>query len=74
MSETMSIRPADLLIDEENPRLSQPNIGQREAQRAIAHDQPRKLQMLARDIVRHGLNPADPPIVMPFNDDLLTLA
>ena len=74
MSETMSIRPADLLIDEENPRLSQPNIGQREAQRAIAHDQPRKLQMLARDIARHGLNPADPPIVMPFNDDLLTLA
>jgi hypothetical protein len=70
IAEIIPIRAADLLVDEENPRLPQPNSGQREAQRAIAKDQQRKLLVLARDVVRYGLNPADLTIAMPFNDDL----
>ena len=70
MPETIPIPIADLLIDAENPRLPQPNVGQREALRAIAEHQGRKLQVLARDILSHGLNPTDLPIVMPFRDDV----
>ncbi len=70
MAETISTSPANLLIDVENPRLPQPNVGQRDAQRAIAHDQERKLVALAKDIVQNGLNPSELPIVMPLNDDL----
>jgi hypothetical protein len=70
MPETIPIRPADLLIDEENPRISQPNVGQHKAQQALANHQQRKLQVLARDIVRHGVDPSNLPIVMPFEDDL----
>src|SRR5437016_2430947 len=70
MPETISIRPADLLIDEENPRISQPNSGQHKALQALASHQQRKVQMLARDIVRYGVDPSNLPIVMPFKDDL----
>lgn len=70
MAETIEIVLANLLIDAENPRLLQPSIGQRDAQRDIAHYQGRKLLVLARDIVANGLNPADLPIVMPLDDDL----
>jgi len=70
MAETIPIRPADLLIDEENPRLAKPNEGQREAQRALAHDEQRKFLVLAKDVLQYGLNPADLPIVMPLDDDL----
>lgn len=70
MTQTVSIRPADLLIDEENPRISQPNVGQHKTLQAIAHRAPKKLLVLARDILRNGLNPADLPIVIPFKGDL----
>lgn len=70
MPETIPIRPADLLIDEENPRISQPNVGQHKAQQALANHQQRKLQMLAKDIVRYGMDPSNLSIVMPFEDDL----
>ena len=70
MPETVSTTLPSLLIDVNNPRLPQPNVGQREAQRAIAYEQDRKLVVLAKDIVEHGTNPADLPIVMPLNDDL----
>src|SRR4051812_48787069 len=66
MSETMSIRPADLLIDEENPRISQPNAGQHKALQALARLLGKKLHVLAADIVAHGLNPSDLLIVMPL--------
>jgi len=65
MPETLPIKPADLLIDEENPRLADPNTGQREAQRALALHLGKKLSALATDIVQYGLNPSDLPIVMP---------
>jgi hypothetical protein len=69
MPETVPIRPADLLIDEQNPRLAQPNVGQRAAQLALAHDQQKKLQVLAKDIVEYGLDPTTLPIVMPLKED-----
>jgi hypothetical protein len=69
----MEITPvsiADLLIDAENPRLPQPNVGQREALRALAQHQGRKLVALAKDIVAFGINPTELPIIMPLKDDL----
>lgn len=68
MPETIAIRPADLLIDEENPRLVQPNVGQHKAQQALAEHQQRKLEKLARDIQLHGLDPSSLPIVMPHGE------
>jgi hypothetical protein len=60
---------SNLLIDEENPRLSTPNVGQREALRALAVYQGRKLQVLANDILLYGLNPSELMIVMPFQQE-----
>jgi hypothetical protein len=68
MADIRSTEPSNLLIDAENPRLSRPNEGQREAMRALANLMPRKILALAKDIVENGLNPADLPIVMPAND------
>ena len=65
MLDTLPIRPADLLIDEINPRLAEPNVGQRDAQRALANEQERKIQVLAKDILEYGLNPFELPIVAP---------
>lgn len=69
MAEAKVVSPADLLFDPENPRLSQPNIGQREAWRALATLLDRKLLKLAEDIVGFGLSPSDLPILMPSGDD-----
>jgi hypothetical protein len=70
MSDILQVRPADLLIDEQNPRLSEPNAGQREAHRAMAHHQQRKLYRLAKHIVEHGLDPSQLPIVSPSENDV----
>jgi hypothetical protein len=70
MAELVSATLSDLVVDSENPRLPQPNVSQREALRAIAHHQGRKILRLAEDIVESGLNPADLPIIMPLQDDL----
>ena len=70
MPELASLSLPDLLIDTENPRLPQPNVGQRDALRAFASHEPGKLISLAKDIVGYGLNPTEHSIVMPFNDDL----
>lgn len=70
MSEILSIPISSLLLDAENPRLPQPNVGQREALRALATQQNRKLIALARDIVQHGINPTELPIVIKTGDDL----
>lgn len=70
MPETIPIKPVDLLIDEQNPRISQPNSGQHKALQSLANLQNKKLQRLAEHIVHNGVNPADLPIVMPFKDDL----
>jgi hypothetical protein len=70
MATTLQIPVSALLVDDKNPRLPQPNLGQRDAQRAIAQDQQRKLFKLAEDIVASGLNLAELPIVMQAKDDL----
>ncbi len=70
MPEIALLSLPDLLIDTENPRLPQPNVGQREALRAFTSHEPGKLIALAKDIVGYGLNPTELSIVMPFNDDL----
>ena len=70
MPEISSLSLTDLLIDTENPRLPQPNVGQRDALRALAEHQKGKLVALAKDIVAYGMNPTELSIVMPFNDEL----
>lgn len=70
MAKTSPIRVAELLIDAENPRLTQPNVGQREALLEFARDQEKKLIRLAQDIVEYKLSPAELLIVMPLKDDL----
>ena len=69
MAERLPIPLANCLIDEENPRLPQPNAGQREALRAMASFQGRRIQALAKDIVDYGLNPSDLFIVMQLEGD-----
>jgi hypothetical protein len=69
MAETLEIPVSDLLIDVENPRLNQPNVGQRDAQRQLAKHVGSKFLKLAEDIVEFGLSPADLPIVMPNKGD-----
>lgn len=69
MAEIESIAPSNLLIDAANPRLREANQGQRNALRAVATDQKRKLLVLAKDIIEHGLNLSDLPIVTPLKND-----
>ena len=66
MLETIPIPPADLLIDEENPRISQPNAGQQKTLNALAQQLGPKLHALAEDIIINGLDPSNLPLVMPL--------
>lgn len=65
MAVIVSLAPADLLIDEENPRISEPNSGQRKALESLAGLLGKKLRSLAADIVKYGLDPSNLPVVMP---------
>lgn len=69
MPDVKLIGPADLLFDTANPRLSEPNKGQRETWRAIASLLDRKLLRHAQDIVQFGIDPSTLPIVMSAGDD-----
>ncbi|HEX4144658.1 MAG TPA: hypothetical protein VHY91_14220 [Pirellulales bacterium] len=69
MAEYLGIAPSNLLVDSENPRLSQPNEGQRETMRALAKAMPGKIVALAKDIVAEGLSLSELPIVMPADDE-----
>jgi len=69
MPDVKLVSPADLLFDTANPRLSEPNTGQREAWRSLAMLLDRKLLVLARDIVAYGIDPSTLPIVMSSGDD-----
>jgi hypothetical protein len=69
MIEVRQIPLVNILVDAENPRISQPSMGQREAIRGIATEDeqaPRKLLALARHIVQNGLSPTEHMWVMPF--------
>jgi hypothetical protein len=68
MAEPLSIPISSILIDAENPRLSKPNVGQREALRELAQEQQGRLIKLAEHIVEHGPNLSELPIVMPFDE------
>jgi hypothetical protein len=68
MAEPLAIPISNFLIDVENPRLSKPNVGQREALRELAQDQQGKLIKLAEHIVKYGPNLSELPIVMPFDE------
>jgi hypothetical protein len=63
MPDIERITVADLTFDEQNPRLSIPNEGQRSALRAMATVQGPKLRALVEDIVTYGLDPSELPIV-----------
>ena len=65
MVEIQLLSQANLLIDEQNPRISVPNEGQRKALQSLAAHLKEKLPVLAAHIVTYGLNPSDLPIVMP---------
>ena len=69
MPYTQTIRISNILIDDHNPRLGHTTSDQTEAIRALAMRQGSKLLALTRDIVQHGLNPSDLPIVMPDGHD-----
>lgn len=69
MPDTLPVRPANLLIDAQNPRLPLPSTSQREAFQAIAADEPKKLLVLAKDILANGLNPGEFTWVMPVKGD-----
>ena len=64
MSEMLPVAPADLRIDELNPRISSPNAGQVKALHALARHLGTKLRVLAADIVQYGVDPSTLPIVM----------
>ena len=64
MAETLQIAPAELLLDSQNPRLSQPNTGQHQTLQAIAKLLQHKLTTMAADIVQYGLDPSTIPIVV----------
>ena len=61
---TKEIPPADLLLDEQNPRFARPVQGQREALEAMARLHDSKLVALANDIVDHRLDPSTLPMVI----------
>jgi hypothetical protein len=67
MSEMVPIPAADLRIDELNPRISSPNVGQVKALHALAKHLGTKLRVLAADIVQYGIDPSTLPIVMPLS-------
>jgi hypothetical protein len=65
MAQPLPLAPSDLLIDEQNPRIAQPNAGQHAALRALAAKLKTKLSVLAADIVMNGTDPSNLPLVMP---------
>ncbi len=64
MADNQTISPADLRIDEQNPRLGEPNVGQHKALQELAQLLGRQLLVLAADIVQHHTDPSSLPIVM----------
>lgn len=69
MAKTALVSPADLLVDEENPRISDPDKGQNEAIRALVagngEGDQNKFLNLALDIVENGIDESNLPIIIP---------
>jgi len=65
MPEIISVKPANLLADSNNPRIPEEGLGQREALRAIAKSQNDEILALARDIVsQKSVDPSALPIIV----------
>ncbi len=64
MSKKVNISLSNLYLDLQNPRYEEQS-SQNEALNTIAGEQKGKLVVLLKDILEHGLNPSDIPIVMP---------
>lgn len=64
MTDPVFVSIGALLLDEENPRLSEPNQGQHATLCAMARLQSSRLKVLAADIAEHGLDPSDLFIVI----------
>lgn len=59
---------ADLLLDRSNARLGQEQPDQQSTALALAEQQGRRLIKLAEDIMDHGMDPAQLPVVLATND------
>lgn len=68
MGRTLEISVSDLVVDTRNPRLVEPDRSPRDAMRDLAASQGAKLVALAKDVIGHGVNPSELPIVMPTKD------
>ena len=64
MTRKLTLKLSNLYLDLKNPRYEEQR-SQNEALNTIAGEQKEKLLVLLRDIIAHGLNPSDIPIVMP---------
>lgn len=64
MSRRLSLKLSNLYLDLKNPRYEEQK-SQNEALNTIAKEQGQKLFILLKDVIDHGLNPTDIPIVMP---------
>lgn len=64
MPRKLNVKLSNLYLDLHNPRYEEQR-SQNEALNTIAEEQKDKLLVLLRDIIAHGLNPSDIPIVMP---------
>ena len=69
MIEPVTILISNLYVDPANPRLTMPNNGQRDTLRELARLQGVKLRVLAEDILEHGLDPSELPIVARSEDE-----
>lgn len=70
VADTLRIRPADLLVDPENPRLAKPNQGQHDTLKALWSSDAGKMLALAADITEQGrLDPTNRLLVMPVDDN-----
>jgi len=67
--EIVRIAISNLLIDTNNPRLEEIQSNQQRALCAIAAQQKSKLVVLAQDIVKHGIDPSNLPVVVPPLED-----
>ncbi len=68
VAETVEVAISDLLLDQENARLGQPQPSQQDVYTELARQQGRRLVQLADDIVKKGLDPTTLIAVVPTGD------
>jgi hypothetical protein len=68
MHEIISVPPAQLLLDPENPRMGETQESQHDTYRKLAEKLSDQLVALAKDIVENGLDPTTLPAVIATGD------